>query len=160
MRRDVAGDGDCDQGDAGDCGQNRGARPPAPCRRPQPERVACGCGELVAGLVAVVRVLRECGCDDAVDLVREVVLLGGEGGRRLLEVGEEESEVLLVAVGGSAGEAFVEDAAEGVDVGAAVDGVAADLLGRDVVDRAGELGFLASGAPARRGVRVRPKSAR
>ena len=69
------------------------------------------------------------------------MLLGGEGGRRLLEVGEEESEVLLVAVGGSAGEAFVEEAAEGVEVGAAVDRVAADLLGRDVVDRAGELGF-------------------
>lgn len=37
-----------------------------------------------------------------------------------------------------AGEAFVQHAAEGVDVGSMVDGAALDLLGRGVVDRAEE----------------------
>ena len=41
--------------------------------------------------------------------------------------------------GGLAGEAFVEDAAEGVLVGTAVDRLALDMLGGHVVDRADEL---------------------
>ncbi len=45
--------------------------------------------------------------------------------------------------GGSPREAFVEHAAERVDVGAAVDVLAGDLLGRDVVDRPHEVTVVA-----------------
>ena len=59
------------QGDAGDRGQNRGARHQRRAGRPQPERVAGGRDELAAGLVAVVRVLGERGAMTA-STVREV----------------------------------------------------------------------------------------
>jgi hypothetical protein len=51
-------------------------------------------------------------------------------------VGPDLRDVALVVVRDPAGERLVEHAAERVDVGAAVDAGALDLLGRDVVDRA------------------------
>ena len=127
-RKTAASDGDA-EGD-GDRGERE--RQSVSARRGDPERIACGLGELGAGLVAVVRRLGERFCDHRV---------GGASRRRrlVLEVGVEDGGVVAALERLAAGQALVEQTAERVDVGAAVDRVAADLLGGDVVDRAHQL---------------------
>ncbi len=51
---------------------------------------------------------------------------------------EHHRELTLALERARPGQAFVENTAEGVHVGASVDHAALDLLGRDVVDRAYE----------------------
>ncbi len=59
--------------------------------------------------------------------------------RRLVHVRPQRRDLGLACEGALAGQAFVENAAEGVDVGTPVDLFAADLLGRDVLDRSDQL---------------------
>ena len=60
------------------------------------------------------------------------------GVRHFLEVGVDEFGDVFAVEGGVAGDGFVEDAAEGVEVGAVVDGEALELFGGHVVDGAHE----------------------
>ncbi len=96
--------------------------------------------EFAAGGVAVGRFLREG--------FGEYFLEAGQGGRVVFELGEQGGGVGAAAERRLAGEALVEEAAERVDVGAAVDLFAADLLGGDVV------GGAERAAGAERGCRV------
>ena len=84
------------------------------------------------------------------------------GSRRLLgQVGVDHRDVGVARERDLADEAVVEQAAERVDVRAAVDLAALDLLGRDVVDRADDVARardLRAPAPSRR--LVSPKSVR
>ena len=66
-------------------------------------------------------------------------------GARLLQVREDRGDVGAAPERDGAGEALEQQAGQPVLVGAAVERLAADLLGRDVVDRAHQL---AVGAPA------------
>jgi hypothetical protein len=96
------------------------------------------CRELAAGRVAVVRRLRE---RRRHELVERRVQLGphvGRSRRRLVQVREDDRQLGVAGEGTFAGEALVEDTAEGVHVRAAVDRSAFDLLGRHVVDRPDE----------------------
>ena len=56
-----------------------------------------------------------------------------------MDVRPEESDISRAREGRLAGEALVDHAAERVDVGTLVQGVARDLLGRDVFERAHDL---------------------
>ena len=64
------------------------------------------------------------------------------GGGLVFEVGEEGGGDRVALQGWAAGEAFVEDAAERVEVGAPVERLALNLLGGDVVGRAREVAGL------------------
>ena len=81
---------------------------------------------------AVVGLLREGGAHHVLEPRR--------GRRLLLEMGEEHRRVGEPGERRPAGQALVEQAAERVEVGAAVHLLAADLLRGDVVDRAERLG--------------------
>ena len=94
--------------------------------------------QLAAGRVALLRGLRQGGSKNAVEGVRELGPDIGESGRRFVEVGEDDRELALAVERPRSRQTLVEDAAERVDVGSAVDRSALDLLGRDVVDRADE----------------------
>jgi hypothetical protein len=61
------------------------------------------------------------------------------GGRHLLQVRVDDRDVGASTERRRAGQTFVEHARQRIDVGATVDLLAPDLLGRDVVDRAEEL---------------------
>ena len=63
----------------------------------------------------------------------------GHGRRRLIDVGHDHGDVLVLAERRPAGEALEQDAAERVDVGASVDLPALSLLRGRVADRADEL---------------------
>ena len=76
-----------------------------------------------------------------------------------MHVRPEESDVGRPRERRLAGQALVEDTGERVQVGAGVDVVPRDLLGRDVLQRADDVA--GSGDPLSEPVRlVRPKSAR
>ena len=90
----------------------------------------------MAGGLAILRVLGEGACDDGVDRVGQVGVVCPDCGRLGLEVLPEDAHRRAALVRWLTGQAFVQDAAERVDVGAAVDGAAFDLLGGDVVDGA------------------------
>ncbi len=72
-------------------------------------------------------------------------------------MGEHDRELALPIEGARARQALEENAAERVDVGAAVDLAALDLLGRDVVDGADEAS-VGRQAAGRRQVSGEPKS--
>ncbi len=95
--------------------------------------------ELAAASVTVTGLL---GQDLGKDLVHGGRQIGPQGGRRrgaLLHVREDDRRVQVLLERNTAGEAFVQHAAQRVLVGLAVHRGAADLLGSDVVDRAEEL---------------------
>jgi hypothetical protein len=69
-----------------------------------------------------------------------------ERGRRLLEVSEEGAGGPVAAKRRLPGQALVEHAAQRVDIDGRVGGFAFDLLGREVVGGAGEVGFLVGAA--------------
>src|SRR5947199_139597 len=102
----------------------------------------CGCGgtaEVPGRQIAAVRVLRHRPLDYVLELRRDLVASGGRDRRRgLLHVGPDLGRLGVARVGDVAGERLVEDATERVDVGAGVDLLALELLGRDVVERADE----------------------
>ena len=102
--------------------------------RVTPSADACLVGELVAVGLAILSVLGEGACDNGVDRVGQLVVVCPNGGRLGLEVFPEDAHRRAALVRWLTGQAFVQDAAERVDVGAAVDGAAFDLLGGDVVD--------------------------
>ena len=116
----------------------------------QAERGARGLHQLRAGRVALRGILRE--------RLRDHVLEARRPRRIRRQVVEEGGDGRVVGERRPAGQALVEQAAERVRVGAAVDVVALDLLRRDVVDRAGQLRLRRRRPPARR--LVTPKSAR
>ncbi len=136
-REEEASEGGGDQRDP-DGGHSDG--PGVAFRLGDPERLAGVGDELAAGRVAVGGVLREG--------FGEYLLEAGQGGRVVFELGEQGGGVGAAAERRLAGEALVEEAAERVDVGAAVDLFAADLLGGDVV------GGAERAAGAERGCRV------
>ena len=83
--------------------------------------------------------------DFARPVAEDLVERGGKFGARVgdsrwrfVQVSEDDRELGVPIEGAYTGEAFVEDAAERVLVGARVDRAALDLLGRHVVDRADE----------------------
>ena len=120
-----------------------GERPAAALRLGDPERLAGVLDQLAAGRVALGGLLGE--------RLGQHLLEPRQDGRRLLEVGVERGGVGAAPERRLAGQALVEQAAERVDVGAAVDLLAADLLGGDVVGGAERLGRRRAGAPRRRG---------
>ena len=113
------------------------------------QRVARGGGERAARAVALVRLLRERARDDAVPGGRQLGPQLGQPRRRLVQVREHDRQLALALERPLAREALEEHAAERVDVGAAVDLLAADLLGRDVVDRADEAAVAGEAADRR-----------
>ena len=113
------------------------------------ERAPRGIDELAAGRVPLVRRLRQRGREDGVERLRELGPHLGEARRRLVQVGEDDRQLALALERPRAGEALEEDAAERVDVGAAVDRAALDLLGRDVVDRPDEAAVAGQAADRR-----------
>ena len=93
-----------------------------------------GAAEVAGGRVAVLGVLRERALDDRVERRGRAVL--GRLRRRVVQVRPQPRLVALALERDLARERVVQEAAERVDVGAGVDPLAADLLGRDVVERA------------------------
>src|SRR5215216_252242 len=95
--------------------------------------------EVARRRVALGRVLGERAQHDRVELGGQLPARLGRPRRRIREVGPELGLVGLALERDAAGEHEVQDAAERVDVGAGVDALAADLLWRDVVERADPL---------------------
>src|SRR5947208_148587 len=75
-----------------------------------------------------------CGCGVLPALVEPAVVV--QRGRIVVEVRPQRRLVALALIGRHARERVVEHAAQGVDVGAGIEALAADLLGRDVAQRA------------------------
>ena len=94
------------------------------------------CGQLRGAAVAVVRLLRGRTRDDVVERLDELRALQARRRTRVLDVRPELRHVVVLGVRDLAGEHLVQHAAQGVDIGAAVDRRGLDLLGRDVVRRA------------------------
>ena len=92
-----------------------------------------------AGRPAVVPGLGHGAGDDGVQGGGEAGNPGGDRGWRFAEVGEDHLDVVHVLERHRAGEAVEQDAAQRVDVGAAVQVAALDLLGGHIRDRAHEL---------------------
>ena len=106
------------------------------CRSPQAERIlGSGC-QRRTGRVALVGFLRHRPRDHAVDRLWEAAPCPARPGRLLLEVRPGLRESRATGEDPFAGEALVEHAAERVDVRAAVDRQAFELLGREVGRRA------------------------
>ena len=98
-----------------------------------------GAAEVAGGLVAVLGALGHRPGDDVVELRRDVRHQLAGARRLLLRVGPELRDGLVAREGHLTGQEVEEDAAERVDVGAGVDGLALELLGRDVVGGADPL---------------------
>jgi hypothetical protein len=115
-----------------------------------------GAPQIARGLVALVGVLRERALDDRVEIAGEV---RDEHARLRRRVGEVRPQPRLVALALErhlARERVEEQAPKRVDVGARIDALAADLLGRDVVQRADPVSGL-GGARDRQRVLGEPK---
>ena len=84
---------------------------------------------------AVVGVLRHGPREDGVEARRHVRRAVVQRRRIVVEVRPQRRLVALALVGRNARERVVEHAAQGVDIGAGVEALAADLLGRDVAQR-------------------------
>src|SRR5262249_48363384 len=95
--------------------------------------------ELAAGGVPVGRVLGQRLADHLIDLARQGGLQGAGGGRHFFHVRPDDRGVHVLGEGDPAGQALIQHAPQRVDVGAAIDRAALDLLRRDVVDGAHEL---------------------
>ena len=90
---------------------------------------------------------------DPVDRAGQLVLRGGDRGRRLLQVRVHQPCVVLGRERRPPGEAFEQHAPERVHVGPRVRGAALELLGRRVVERADELPRPGDARVARRALR-------
>ena len=113
--------------------------------------------QLGAGVVPLVPVACHRAREDGVDLPWQLRRVPAGGRGLLLEVREDRRDVRRASEWQLARQRLVEQAAERVHVGAAVDRIAADLLGCDVVHRAHEL---AVGGRTVATLCVSPKSAR
>ena len=98
--------------------------------------------KLAAGLLALVGLFGERPGEHGVDLSGQVGVGGAGRGRVVFEVGEEGGCERFAVEGWLAGEALLEHAGEGVEVSTPVQGLLADLLGSNVVGRAGEVAAL------------------
>ena len=138
------------QRDAAGAGERRVREPPAgralarrepldAARQRRPvDGLQRGAGEVAGGGVAVVRALGQRGGDHDVERLRRLGHERGDRRRRRLEMGEELGRERVARVRDAAGEGLEEHAAERVDVGAGVDRLLVDLLGRGVVEGADE----------------------
>ena len=123
-------------------GQQRGRRhqhrhaPAAGRRRGEAQGAARGLHELAAAVVAVAGILGHPPGQDGVDGTRQLGAVRGRERGLLLQVGVDDRQVRAPAVRGRSAQALVEQAGQAVLVRAAVERVAADLLGGDVVDGA------------------------
>jgi hypothetical protein len=88
------------------------------------------------GLETFGRILFEAVTHDALERGRNIAIGLGELGRIILEDGAHGVGGGITVKGAFAGEHLVEDGAEGEDVGARIGGLAADLFGRHMADRA------------------------
>ena len=105
--------------------------------------------ELAAVLVPVARLLGQDPVEYLVNGGRQVGTEQREPGRRLLDMRPDDRRIQVLLERHPPGQALVEHAAERVLVGHAEHGKAANLLGRDVVDRAEERPGRRSGRCAR-----------
>jgi hypothetical protein len=128
-------------GEAGASGETgaRGKAAEAGAGRPAADGspIARRAAQLGGGGVALVGVLGQRPGDDGIERRRDA----GEGARRrrlVVEVRVHRRHLGVAHVGRASGEAVEEHAAERVDVGARIGAVAADDLGRAVVERADE----------------------
>ena len=103
------------------------------------DSAAGGGDEFAAGRVPVGGVFGQRLADDLIDLPRQCGLQRAGGGGHLLHMRPDDRGVNVLGERDPAGQAFIQHTAQRVDVGAAVDGTALDLLGSDVVDGAHEL---------------------
>ena len=94
-----------------------------------------GTAEVAGGGEAIVGVLGHRAGQDGVEARRRVRRAVMQRGRVVVEVGPQGRLVALALIRRHAGERVVEHAAQRVDVGARVEALAADLLGRDVAER-------------------------
>ena len=94
--------------------------------------------KLAAGGVTLVGLLRERLAKHRVECVRELGAHLAHARGRLVQVCEHDRQLALAREWTLPRQALEEDAAERVDIGAAVDRPARDLLRRNVVDRADE----------------------
>jgi hypothetical protein len=133
-------------GDPGHHGASREPPPPLPDAHRQ--RMLPGLdaechggrpGQVPGGLEAVLRFLGHGRRQDGVDAGGQVGAFRFEGRWRLDQVRIHERGVRLPAEWGEAGQALIEDASQGVRVGAGVEGLGLELLRRGVVQRADEL---------------------
>ena len=146
-QRDPAGAGErrVREAPAGRLFAHREALDPARQGRPV-DGLQRGAGQVSGGGVAVVRALGQRGGDHDVQRLRRLGHERGDRRRRRLEMREQLGRERVARVRDAAGEGLEEDAAERVDVGAGVDRLLVDLLGRGVVEgaheraRLGELG--------------------
>ena len=92
--------------------------------------------EIDRAAVTVVRLLRGRARDDVVEGLDELRALLARRRARVLDVRPELRHVVVLGVRDLANEHLVQHAAQGVDVGAAVDRRGLDLLGGDVIRRA------------------------
>ena len=107
--------------------------------------------ELSAGLIALVRRLRERDLEHRVERGGQLGPQVGNPGRRIVEMCKEDGQLALPVERARTGQALVEDAAERIDVSTAIDRAPLDLLGRHVIDRPDETA-LARQAAHRRNV--------
>jgi len=94
----------------------------------QAERLARGDDQPAAARVSVVRVLGHRSGQDGIDLLRQVGVVLARSRRRLLDVRPEDGQLGVALEGRLPGQAFVEQAAERVQIGPAVDRCTFDLL--------------------------------
>ena len=103
------------------------------------ERLRRRCHQGAAALVAIGGVLGHAARQYRVDCRRQLGPALARRRNRLLEVGEDRRHLRPVAVWHGSGQAFENETGEAVLVRRAADGVATDLLGRDVGHRSHEL---------------------
>ena len=134
--------GGCGGGSGRGAGQNRGGVGGGGLRGgggAAEQGDAGGIGELAAGLVAVGGVLGQGLSHHLVDVRGQAGPHGAGGGGHLLHVGPDDGGIDVLGEGDPAGQALIQHAPQGVDVGPAIDRFALDLFGGDVVDGAHEL---------------------
>ena len=134
--------------------QTAATAPTRPCMRV----ARCG-GEITTARVTLLRLLGERACDHAVP--RRPANPGrtlGDPRRRLVQMGEDHGKLVLALERPLTRHALEQHAAECVDVGAAVDLLAANLLRRNVVDGADETPIAGQAADGATTCRARPKS--
>jgi hypothetical protein len=102
-------------------------------------------GELSTARIAPVRILVECPGDHGVHCSWQVWPFGRRNRRICFEVREHDGEIRITMERRPPDEAFVEHAAERVDVGSPVDLLTGDLLGGDILDRAHEVAVVGRG---------------
>jgi len=137
------------------CGEHDGTgneQPPeGPARR---ERLALRCcasgaGQFAARRVPVIWRFREGRREDRVERSGQIRSSLGQTWRRLVQMREHDRQLALPVERPLTGQAFEEDAAERVLVGAAVDRPALDLFGRYVIDCADEAALAREAADRR-----------